>query len=51
MWQRSLSFAWLPFVLSFWIANTAHPSTHENGQAEGDDRHALSRRDGEERVV
>jgi len=29
MWQRSLSFAWLPFVLGFWIANTAYPSTHD----------------------
>jgi hypothetical protein len=29
MWQTSLSFAWLPFVLNFWIANTAYPSTDE----------------------
>jgi len=50
MWQGSLSFAWLPFVLSFWIANTAYPSARENGQAARDDRHALSRRDREERA-
>jgi hypothetical protein len=33
MWQGSLSFAWLPFVLSFWIANTAYSPARENGQA------------------